>query len=189
VVAFGLANSAVVCFDRAFVSEAFVIPTRGMSPTLEPGDRILVDKLWYRRREVHRNDLVVFRSQGPNSPLFVQRVVGLPGDDVEVRNERVLINGVQWDDPHAVFDGPLPPLGPPADYGPAKIPADCCFLLGDNRRMSKDSRFLGPIPLSDIYGIARIIYWSRERTFLQPYDPEHYVSGPIRWDRIGIRLD
>jgi signal peptidase I len=182
-------NNAVAHLLRAFVCEAFFIPTRGMSPTILPGERILADKLWYRRDCIQRGAVVVFRSEGPGSPLFVQRVAGLPGDEIEIKNERVFINGAQWDDPHAAFTGPVPRFGEMVDYGPATVPDDCYFLLGDNRRLSKDSRMIGPIPLTDVYGVARFIYWSRERTFPDPDDTTRYVPGPVHWDRLGARLD
>ena len=186
---FCVGNNAVAHLVRAFVGEAFIVPTRGMSPTILPGERILVDRLWYSRERVQRGDVVVFRSEGPGSPLFVQRVAGLPGDEIEIKNERVFVNGVQWDDPRAVFSGPLPPFREMVDYGPAKMPANSYFLLGDNRRLSKDSRMIGAIPTSDLYGVARFIYWSRERTFPNPDDTTHYAPGPFHWDRLGLRLD
>jgi hypothetical protein len=62
-------------------------------------------------------------------------------------------------------------------------------VLGDNRRRSRDSRISGPIPLADFYGKARLIYWSRPRQFPDPDDTTRYTHGPIRWDRIGARLD
>jgi signal peptidase I len=188
-IVFCLANNAVAYFVRSSIAEAFVIPTRGMVPTIQPGDRIMVDRLWYNRNRIQRNDVVVFRSEGPESPLFIQRVAGLPRDEIEIKNERVFVNGAEWHDSHAVFNGPLPPFGAPVNYGPIKVPLDCYFLLGDNRRLSKDSRLMGPIPMSDLHGIARIIYWSRERTFPNPADTTHYVTGPIQWKRLGLRLD
>jgi signal peptidase I len=188
-VVFGLANNAVAHFARSFVAEAFVVPTRGMSPTIQPGDRFVMDKLWFNRNRIHRSDVVVFRSEGPGSPLFVRRVAGLPGDEIDIRNERVFVNGAEWDDPHAVFEGPLPLFEALINYGPVKVPADCCFLLGDNRRMSKDSRMVGPIPMSDLYGAARVIYWSQQRRFPDPNDTTRYELGPIHWERFGLRLD
>jgi signal peptidase I len=186
---FGLGGNAVALFARAFVGEAFVIPTRGMAPTILAGDRILVDKLWYRVDQLQRNDVVVFSSDGPDSPLFVQRIVGLPGDEIEIKDEQLIVNGEPWDDPHAAFTGPLPPLDNLTNYGPTKVPADSFFLLGDNRRLSKDSRVIGPIPSSEIYGVARIIYMSRERMFPDPDDTSDYELGPFRWDRFGLRID
>ena len=165
-----------------------------MSPTVQPGDRFLVDKLWFNRNRIHRGGVVVYRSGGPGSPLLIKRVAGLPGDEIEIRNERVFVNGAEWNDPHAVFKGPLPRVLLPrvvdlANYGPEKVPPDCCFVLGDNRRMSYDSRMTGPIPLSKLYGVVRLIYWSREVTFPDPNDTTHSVSGSIRWERFGLRLD
>jgi signal peptidase I len=188
-VIFCVGNNAVVHLFRSFIGEAFIVPTRGMSPTILPGERILVDRLWCGPAHLRRGDVVVFRSEGRDSPFFVQRLVGLPGDEIQIKNERVFINGTEWNDPHAVFDAAVPPFGPTLDYGPTKVPADCYFFLGDNRRRSKDSRILGPIPISDVYGVARFIYWSRERTFPDPDDTTHYVPGPFHWDRVGLRFD
>ena len=117
------------------------------------------------------------------------RVMGLPGEVIEIRNERVLIDGKAIDDDHAVFDDSLPLYDGMANYGSATIPSDCFFVLGDNRRLAKDSRFLGPIPLSDLYAKARLIYWSQPREFPNPEDTSHFRLGPIRWDRMGTRLD
>ena len=144
-VIFCFASNAIIQFNRSFIAESFVVPTRGMSPTIQPGDRILADKLWCSRNPIHRNDVVVFRSEGLDSPLFIRRVVGLPGEEIEIKDSHVFINGEEWIDSHAVFNASLPPFGD--NCGPVKIPSDCCFLLGDNRRMSKDSRMTGPIPL------------------------------------------
>ncbi len=162
-VAFLAANSGVAHGTRAFIGEALVVPTRAMSPTILAGDRILVDKLWSDSSRLRRNDIVVYRSAGPDSPLYVTRVVGLPGDRIAIKNEQVFVNGAQWDDRHAVFEGPLPPRIPTdsgpvdiANYGPVTIQAGYLFVLGDNRRLSFDSRVRGPIPLSSYYGKAQL---------------------------------
>ena len=187
--AFVAANYLVAHAVRSFIAEAFVVPGRAMSPTVQHRDRILVDKLWSHSSRLRRNQLVVFRTDGPNSPLYVMRVIGLAGDAIELKNERLFVNGIEADDQHAVFDGPLPTHIDIANHGPITIPEDSFFVLGDNRRLSKDSRLLGPIPLSNFYGIARLIYWSRDHTFPDPRDSSYTVPGPIRWDRIGRRLD
>ena len=186
---FSLSSSAVAHFMRSYLTEAFVVPTRSMSPTIQPGDRVLVDKLWFNRTHIHRGNVVVFRSKGPDFSMFLRRVAGLPGDELEIENERVFVNGTEWDDPHAVFNGPLPPYDVMVNYRRIKIPPGYCFLLGDNRRRSKDSRMEGPTPISDVYGIARCIYWSRERTFPNAGDTTHFVMGRIQWERVGLRLD
>jgi signal peptidase I len=188
VVAFSIVGQSCAFFMRSFLCEAFIMPTRGMIPTLQPGDRFLVDRLPYGRSAIHRNDIVAFRSEGPGSPIFAQRVVGLPGDEVEIRNERVFINGQPFDDSHAVFKGEAPSVPQLLNHGPKKVPDDSYFFLGDNRRLSRDSRLIGPIPASDIHGIARIIYWSRERLFPHPNNIEHFTPGRIRWERLGQPL-
>lgn len=189
-VLFSLSDDALTYLTRSFICEAFVMPTRSMAPTILPGERILADRLWYSRTHIERNDLVVFRSAGPGSPLFVQRVVALPGEEIEIKNERVFINGIAWNDPHAALDPSMLPWEPLlTNCGPVKVPPAHYFLMGDNRRICRDSRILGPIPLSDIHGIARFIYWPRERTFPNPDDTTHYVLGPFHWDRMGMRLD
>ncbi len=187
--AFAIANNVVAYSVRSFVAEAFVVPTRAMSPTIHAGDRVLVDKLWCRPSRLRRNDVVVFRSAGPHSPIYIMRLVGLPGDEIKVADEKVLLNGEEWLDPHGVVDPDWPVYPELSNDGPTQIPADAFFVLGDNRRVSKDSRILGPIPLSDLYGKARVIYWSHERRFPDPYDTSYYQQGPIRWSRIGTRLD
>ena len=120
-------------------------------------------------------------------PVFM-RVVGLPGDEIEIRSEQVFVNGTKWDDEHANFSGKvlLPEM---ANYGHFSVPLDAFFVLGDNRRNANDSRFNGPIPLSDLIGRANIIYWSRERKNIVPGYSMRYEPGPIAWDRIGICFD
>ena len=174
---------------RAYLAEAFMVPGRAMSPTIQHRDRILVDRFSLDAENIRRGSVVVFRSEGAGSPLFAMRVVGLPGDVVELRNDRLWVNGVEADDPHAVFDGPFLPHVDVVDYGPLTVPDNTFFVLGDNRRRSFDSRFLGPIPSADFYGIARLIYWSRDHAFPNPEDISTAIPGPIRWDRIGRRLD
>jgi signal peptidase I len=187
--AFYIANSLVAHTARSYIAEAFVVPTRSMSPTIQPGDRVLVDKIWCNREQLQRGDVVVFRSEGPGSPLYIMRLAGLPGDDVEIVNDRVRLNGVAVNDSHAFIDDDVPAWPELTAFGPIRIPADSFFVLGDNRRMSKDSRIIGSIPLSDLHGKARMIYWSHERQFPDPRDTSHYEQGPIGWDRIGTRLD
>lgn len=178
------ANFGLGICCKTFVAEAFLIPSDSMAPTLQAGDRIQVDKLWYNPARMKRDDLAVYRSKGPGSPSYIMRVVGLPGDLIEIKEEEVFVNGVRRADKHASFNGPIfiPKI---ANYGPLAVPFDSFFVLGDNRRNANDSRFNGPIPLSDLIGRANMIYWSRERHYPDPRDKSRYETGLIAWERIG----
>lgn len=184
-----VANNAVAYAIRSLVAESLVVPARAMSPAIQAGDCVLVDKCCSSADRLRRGDIVAFGSGSPDAPLSVMRVAGLPGETIEIRNERVLINGTEWDDDSSVFEGPSTSRVDLANFGPMKIPSDCFFVLGDNRRVSKDSRLLGPVPFAEFYGKVRMIYWSQPRVFPDPGDTSHYLPGPIRWDRMGTRLD
>lgn len=187
--AFFVANRAVAYAIRSLVAESVVVPARAMSPAIQAGDCVLVDKCCSSADRLRRGDIVAFVSGSPGSSLFVMRVAGLPGETIEIRNECVLINGIEWDDDSAVFKGPLTSQVDFANFGPLKIPSDHFFVLGDNRRVSKDSRLLGPVSFADFHGKVRMIYWSQARVFPDPGDTSHDLPGPIRWDRMGTRLD
>lgn len=163
---------------RASVVEAFKIPSLSMFPTLRIGDHILVSKLSYGLRlplvtdsaflfdTPQRGDIVVFTRpdeaetpEDESSINIIKRVIGLPGDTVEVRGTRVFINGEALDEPYARWQDHGIPDG---YFGPDKVPDGHVFLLGDNRDRSKDSRFWRE-PFLDIHrikGRALIIYWS-----------------------------
>ena len=187
--AFFVANRAVAYAIRSLVAESVVVAARAMSPAIQAGDCVLVDKCCSGVDRLRRGDIVAFVSGSPGSPLFVMRVAGLPGETIEIRNERVLINGLEWEDDNAVFEGSLTSQVDLANFGPLEIPSDNFFVLGDNRRVSKDSRLLGPVSFADFHGKVRMIYWSQARVFPDPGDTSHYLPGPIRWDRMGTRLD
>ncbi len=163
-------------FLRASVVEAFKIPSGSMIPTLMIGDHILVSKLSYGVRMPflrstlvqysmpQRGDVVVFtRPDEPDSPEdesainIIKRVVGLPGDIVEVRGSRVFINDKILPETYARWQE-----GGVANFGPERVPDGHVFLLGDNRDHSRDSRFWhNPfLPLELIKGRALFIYWS-----------------------------
>ncbi len=168
----------IAVFLRASVVEAFKIPSGSMIPTLKIGDHILVTKLsyglrlpfmtgyLYRWNEPKRGDIVVFTR--PDDPLtgedesdinVIKRVIGLPGEKVEVRGSRLYINDKQLDEPYARWEEGGIPEG---SFGPEVVPEDHVFLLGDNRDHSKDSRFWDYPFLEErrIKGRAQIIYFS-----------------------------
>ena len=170
-------------FIRSNVFEAFAIPMASEIPTLLPGDRFLVNKTTYQRRFVRRGDEVVFRVP-PLGVNWVKRVIALPGDTVEVKDNEVFVNGQQL----AREPAPLASLGaaaqevkgelfeetnagsryrillaadtkPLPDYPQAKVPDGMCFMLGDNRNKSRDSRTMGFVALGDVLGDVQYRHW------------------------------
>src|SRR5690606_30920549 len=132
-----------------FVARAFTVDGPSMMPTLRHGERLLVDKLTYRFAEPQRGDIVVFRYPSDPRQHFIKRLIGLPGDTVEVRNGRVLVNGVALEENYVL----QPPLG---RYGPRTVPEGAYFVLGDNRNNSEDSRDprVGFVPRDHLVGRA-----------------------------------
>jgi len=141
---------------KTFLIQAFYIPSGSMEPTLDIGDRVLVNKLSYRLHDVNRGDLVVFeRPEGEGSETrdLIKRVIGLPGDTVEGRDGHVVINGHILEEPY------LPDGVTTSDFDPVEIPEDQAWVMGDNRGDSRDSRVFGPIQQDDIVGRAFIRVW------------------------------
>lgn len=162
-------------FVRTFFVQAFKIPSGSMEPTLLIGDHLLVNKFLYGTkipftdikvlpiREPERGDVVVFIYPVDTSKDFIKRVIGLPGDKVEVRNKKVYVNDSAIPDPHAHFaDDMIYPKGsdPRDNFGPVTVPPDSLFVMGDNRDRSYDSRFWGFVRKSEIKGKAFMLYWS-----------------------------
>ncbi len=182
----------IALFIRTFVVQAFKIPSGSMQPTLLIGDHILVSKFAYGvkipylntmilpREGPQRGDIVVFKYPVDPNKDFIKRVIGLPGDVVEIRSKVVYVNqksisgdvGV-FTDPH-IFSGTIPPRD---NLGPVTVPADGIFVMGDNRDQSFDSRFWGFVPLQDVSGKAFIIYWS--------WDSDDFG---VRWGRLANLL-
>jgi signal peptidase I len=184
-------------FIRTFVVQAFKIPSGSMLPTLQIGDHLLVNKFIYGIRlpfagtllvpikEPKRGDIIVFRFPRDRSTDYIKRVVGLPGDKLEIRDKTLLINDRKVDDPHAHFTSAevLPEgISPKDNLGPIVVPPDKYFVMGDNRDNSSDSRFWGFVDDADILGKAMIIYWSWDID--EPLLSMDRFSS-IRWDRLG----
>ena len=162
-------------FIRTFVVQAFKIPSGSMKPTLLVGDHILVNKFLYGIKipftdktlipisEPKRGDVIVFIYPVDPEKDFIKRVIGLPGDKVEISGEKVFINGKQYDDEHGFYSKigvSTAQIGKGSHFGPVIVPKDHLFVMGDNRNHSYDSRFWGFVPLSSVKGKAFIIYWS-----------------------------
>lgn len=165
----------IALFVRTFVVQAYKIPSGSMKPTLQIGDHILVTKFNYGIKvpflrstliptgKPQRGDIVVFIYPEDRSKDFIKRLIGLPGDTVEVRDKRLLLNGLPFDDKHGVHvDSVVIPgaVQPRDNFGPVVVPADAFFVMGDNRDESLDSRFWGFVHQKDILGKALVIYWS-----------------------------
>ena len=159
---------------RAFVVQPFSIPSGSMEPTLEPHDRILVNKLSYQLHPVHRGDIVVFKKPAddttPGITDLVKRVIGLPGETISARGGQVYIDGrnlsESWlpkvDQQVTTFPSSIPGCLP-SPPGSCRIPSGEYFMLGDNRTDSSDSRVIGPIPRSLFIGRAFIRVWPLSR--------------------------
>ena len=199
---------------RTFVVEAFKIPTSSMENTLLVGDFLLVNKAIYGAEipgtdlrlpafdEPERGDVVVFNPPHDPAKNYVKRLVGMPGDTLEMRNKVVLVNGAPLEEPYARYidrqgDAVHPDMswqsnhliaGPGREYhptrdnwGPIVIPSHGYFVLGDNRDNSEDSRYWGFVPRESIRGQPWVVYYS--------FDPRASDSLSwarfVRWDRIG----
>ena len=156
---------------RTFVAQMFYIPSGSMLPTLQIGDRIVVDKLSYQLHAVHRGDIVVFRrpplEQAPYADL-VKRVIGLPGDTISAVDGRVYIDGKPLDEPW--LPNPPPTTSPsplPNRFSlnhPYTVPAGDYYVMGDNRTDSEDSRYFGPISGNLIVGKMVFVVWPLDDT-------------------------
>lgn len=155
---------------RTYVVQSFYIPSGSMLPTLQVGDRIIVNKLSYHLHDVHRGDIVVFARPPLEDQEYadlVKRVIGLPGETISSKAGSVYINGKKLDEPWlpagpSSFTGPLAGGDPHPQFnlpGPVKIPVGYYYVMGDNRTDSEDSRFFGPIPKSLIVGRAVAVIW------------------------------
>jgi len=169
-------------FIRTFIVQAFRIPSGSMETTLLVGDQILVDKIVYKFREPQRGEIIVFKYPEDPSRDFIKRVIGLPGETIELRNRVVYINGKPLqDNGYARHDGDdYFPRRPRDNFGPVVVPQGKLFMMGDNRENSMDSRWWGFLSESEVLGRAFIIYWSR--------DVSRVLPAGIRWNRFGLLL-
>lgn len=157
---------------KTFAIQAFFIPSPSMVPTLQIGDRVLVNKLAYDFHSVHEGDVIVFRrppgDASANIDDLIKRVIGLPGQKISVANCRVYIDGKQlaqpylphgWQDASSPYCTTWPGVLP----NPYTVPAGDFFVMGDNRKDSYDSRYWGPLPDSYIVGRAFVRIWPFSR--------------------------
>ena len=151
-----------------------------MLNTLQIGDHILVNKFIYKFKEPKRGDIIVFKFPGNEKKDYIKRLIGLPKDKVEMRNNRVFINDKPLDESYTIYQGHY---GTKSSFGPVIVPEKKLFMMGDNRYNSSDSREWGFLDKKKVKGKAFIIYWSWDlkRSWLD-------VWGTVRWKRIGKRF-
>ena len=177
----GLA-AVVAIIIQSFFIKAFLIPSSSMSPTLQIGDRVMVEKVTYYFTRPHRGDIIVFRYP-PSDPRalntnnvfywpfqqigetlhithrgttpYVKRVIGTGGETVELRKGKLYVNGKRIQEDYIVDDG--------SDYGPVEVPKGMLFCLGDNRPNSRDSRFWGMVPIRAVIGRVFLRWWPLSR--------------------------
>ena len=171
----------VALIVKTFLVQAFYIPSASMEPTLMIGDRVFVNKLVYDIGDIHRGDVIVFQNPHPGAVPdrgaisgflhwlgegvglaqppeedFIKRVVGLPGETLEIRNNVVYIDGEAIDEPYLTSEA----KAANGDYPPTQVPENSLFVMGDNRGDSADSRFgLGFVPVDKVIGRAFVIIW------------------------------
>ena len=196
---------------RVFVVQAFKIPSGSMIPTLLIGDHILVSKLAYGFQlpkdcefqvafppvtcfsstivmdfdPPQRGDVIVFRYPEDEHKDFIKRVIGTPGDVIEIHNKNIRVNGEPFIDKEftqrvdpGIIDGRINQRD---NYGPITVPADSYFVMGDNRDQSLDSRFWGFVKMDKIKGRAFLVYWS--------WNGQGSWTNWVRWDRIGKQIN
>ena len=170
-------------FIRTFVVQAFKIPTGSMENNLLIGDHLLVNKFVFGPSEsnvenavlplgtIQRGDVIVFKYPEEPERDFIKRVIGLPGETIELRQKKVYVNGTPLEEPYVHFLEPPGTAGASSEvtsidvrerFGPVTVPADHYFVMGDNRDNSQDSRYWGFLPRDYVKGKALIIYWSYE---------------------------
>lgn len=210
----------LVLFARSFVVEAFKIPTSSMEGTLLVGDFLLVNKFVYGAEipgtelripamaEPRRGEVIVFHPPHEPEKNYVKRIVGVPGDILEMRDKALLVNGSRVDEPYAQHTDERgdrryaqmdwqwaylthPPrwrsrYRPTRDnWGPLRVPSNRYFVLGDNRDNSEDSRFWGFVSRESITGRPWFVYYSFD---LGDPEPFSWIQT-VRWDRIGDLID
>ncbi|WP_243386832.1 signal peptidase I [Bacillus kexueae] len=143
---------------RSFFFAPIVVDGQSMMPTLKDQDHMIVNKIGTRIGDIERFDIVVFHATEEKD--YIKRVIGLPGDRIEYKDDTLYVNGQPMDEPYLeqykkeVIDGPLT-----EPFVVEEVPEGELFVMGDNRRFSKDSRHIGTISIEEVMGKTSLIYW------------------------------
>jgi len=181
-------------FIRTFIVQAFKIPSGSMKETLQVGDHILVNKFIYGVKvpftditvipvkQPKREDIIVFKYPQDPSKDFIKRVIGVPGDVIEIRNKQLYVNHKPFDRDYAIYTDSRSQSalsGPRDKYDPVTVPENALFVMGDNRDNSQDSRFWGYVDMKQVKGKAFMIYWSWNS------GDTDSILDHVRWSRLG----
>jgi signal peptidase I len=145
---------------RAFVVEAYVIHGKSMEPTFHDSERLLISKFAPRFEELHRGDIVIFNHPDEPGKRLIKRVIGLPGEEIQIVDGRVYVDGTLVDEPYleaTLRDG--------THMAKVLIEADHYFVLGDNRDISNDSRRMGTVPRDAVVGKALVLFYPKLKVF------------------------
>ena len=154
----------IALFINVYIAEAAEIEAGpSMQPNLYAGYRVMTEKISYYLHEPQRGDIIVVE-RPKNEGNLIKRVMGLPGETVEVRDGHTYIDGELIDEPWVRFFGGR-------DATPTPIPKDHIFILGDNRPVSRDSRDIGPVPIASVIGRAWFVYW--------PFKALQFISSAV----------
>ena len=159
------------------IVQAFKIPSGSMLPTIQIGDFIITKTKIFIKNNLTYGDIVVFPWPKNPSKDFIFRIIALGGDEIEIKNKKVYLNGNYIEEPYIINrDSKILDSKDFArdNFGLMKIPNDCIFVMGDNRDESNDSRFWGCVKKSSVKGRAYFIYWSWDN-----------LKWNVRWDRLG----
>jgi signal peptidase I len=177
----------IALFIRAFIVQAFKIPSSSMEPTLLVGDYLLVNKFifgvripysdikFFEYKKPKRGDIIVFVFPKDRKKDFIKRVIGTEGEKVTILHNKIFIDDKLINDPWGHFTMPRSSI---EDYGPVKVPEGSLFVMGDNRDNSQDSRFWGFVKTNEVKGKAFIVYFSLD------WDARNLLNK-VRWTRLG----
>ena len=146
---------------RFFVVGTYEIPSSSMEETIQVGDRVFSEKISYYSRQPERGEIITFDDPLEESQTLIKRVIGVAGDEVDLRDGKVYLNGEELDEPYTLGKPSYeldPAPGLKIEY-PYTIPRGYLWMMGDNRTNSADSRYFGAIPVTAVSGHANVIYW------------------------------
>jgi len=161
--------AVLLYFAIDFVFARVRVLNISMQPTLVEGDVILVNKLAYKLGKMHTGDIVIFHNPNDLAEDYIKRLIGKPGDFVEVTDGIVYVNGVALDEPYIAEI--------PRYTGSWQVPEGSVFVLGDNRNQSSDSHAWGFVPLEDLVGKALVVYWPLEAMKIISHPDAAYANG------------